>query len=219
MGIKDVAKAYGVSDNAFKKIMIIKGIKLRTRFEQMKFAMTGLVRGEKFGKEISIRQKGIKTGRKRSPEEIAKMKATRISHGGFAHKESTKQKLRETHRWKFKYDTEFLAARAKWMAVKPNKPEKVLIHLIDEMRLPYKYVGDFKFWIDGKNPDFINTNSQKKIIEMYGKHWHDEEEMVKRKFLFAQYGYDTLFIWDNELENIEGVKQKLLEFDQKPHAQ
>lgn len=49
--------------------------------------------------------------------------------------------------------------------LKPNKPELVLITILNNL-FPneYKYVGDYQFWIDGKNPDFMNVNGQKKLI-------------------------------------------------------
>ena len=56
----------------------------------------------------------------------------------------------------------------------------------------------------GKNPDFINTNGEKKLIEYAGRYWHTGEEMDKRTELFAKYGFKTLIIWDNEfLKNPE----------------
>lgn len=87
---------------------------------------------------------------------------------------------------------------------KPNKQEKKLIELFYQYNLPYKFVGDFTIWIGGKNPDFINTNGDKKLIEYAGRYWHTEEEMDKRIKLFAEYGFETLIIWDNEfLKNPE----------------
>lgn len=64
----------------------------------------------------------------------------------------------------------------------------------------YRFVGDGSFWIGGKNPDFINVNGQKKIIEMFGDYWHSREVTgtSKRSHLqerikhFAKYGFKDL---------------------------
>jgi very-short-patch-repair endonuclease len=97
--------------------------------------------------------------------------------------------------------------------MRPNLPEQQILKIIEKLKLPYKYVGNFGFWIEGKNPDFVNINGQKKIIECWGVHWHTEKELKQRDFLFRQYGYKTLFIWDYELKDLSLVEQKILEFE------
>jgi G:T-mismatch repair DNA endonuclease (very short patch repair protein) len=106
--------------------------------------------------------------------------------------------------------------RKKWaraLAQKPNKPEKLLNSLLYHL-FPgeYKYVGDFKFWVDGKNPDFVNVNGQKKLIELFGDYWHRNDDPKERINHFKQYGFDTLVIWESELRNIGSVEEKLKEF-------
>lgn len=106
---------------------------------------------------------------------------------------------------------------------KPNKPEKFLTKLLQKL-FPnqWKYVGDFKFWIDGANPDFININGQKKIIELFGNYWHSEEvtntpvklHMQKRRDHFAKYGFQTLIIWERELDNKSKLEKRLFQFNQ-----
>jgi hypothetical protein len=95
----------------------------------------------------------------------------------------------------------------------PNKQEIIILNILDEI-IPEKYifVGDFKLWINGKNPDFINE-SEKKIIELFGKHWHKEEDEKIRIDHFKKEGYDTLVIWDYELRDIQKIKEKILEFE------
>jgi len=107
----------------------------------------------------------------------------------------------------------------------PTKPEEQLNELLQLLfSNEWGYVGDGSFWItiNGKhlNPDFINTNGQKKIIEMNGDWWHSEkiagrtkeEEEQQRIDLFAQFGYQTLIIWEHELQNLKKVAKKILEF-------
>lgn len=107
------------------------------------------------------------------------------------------------------------------MRIKPNRPEKRLRYLLEAL-FPgeYRYVGDGKVWINGKNPDFINVNGQKKIIELFGTYWHSKrctginntEHRRQREAIFAKYGYRTLIVWQWELENIQRLKGKIKKF-------
>ena len=104
---------------------------------------------------------------------------------------------------------------------KPNKPEKIIMNYIDELKLPYKYTGNFSFWINWKNPDFVNVKNEKKLMEFFGNYWHGkcitgrnrkQEENYYRKH-YKKFGWKTLIIWEDELKKPEKVKEKLLEFD------
>lgn len=103
----------------------------------------------------------------------------------------------------------------------PTNPEKKLNILLQKLfPSEYRFVGDGQFILAGRNPDFVNINGQKKIIELYGDYWHGEEftgrtkeeEEWQRVDCFAQYGYQTLIIWEHELEDIEVLESKLQEF-------
>ncbi len=110
---------------------------------------------------------------------------------------------------------------------KPTKPERRLRNGLNKM-FPneYKFVGDGKIWIGYKNPDFINVNGQKKIIEMFGNFWHGEKYRLltfndnssnkkheqQRIKHFARYGFKALIVWENELKNIKQLKKKLIKF-------
>jgi len=55
------------------------------------------------------------------------------------------------------------------MNIKPNKPEnKVLNALNKYYPTQWKYTGDGSLIIDGLNPDFVNVNGHKYIIEVFG---------------------------------------------------
>jgi G:T-mismatch repair DNA endonuclease (very short patch repair protein) len=107
--------------------------------------------------------------------------------------------------------------------VRPNKPEKKLLELLERI-LPgiMKYTGDGSFWIEGKNPDFVNINGKKQIIEVLGCFWHGCPEHFpdtkkQKKFddriqLFKSFGYSTLGIWECELNDLDAVKQKVVGF-------
>ncbi len=103
----------------------------------------------------------------------------------------------------------------------PNKPERYLTSLLN-MLYPdeWKYVGDGQVVINGFNPDWINVNSKKKVIEFYGEYWHgtlkkkhsNEVEEHRKIDRYAEYGYSTLIIWEKELNNINKVATKIVKF-------
>ena len=113
----------------------------------------------------------------------------------------------------------------KGLSDSPNKAEQKL-HSILEKLFPgeYRFVGDGEVIIAGKNPDFININGQKKIIELFGDYWHSEEvvgrpaeeEEKQRIEIFQQYGYKTLIVWEKELKNKRDLKKKLLAYNSHP---
>jgi len=158
--------------------------------------------------------------------------------------EETKQKIRENHHkpWKGKHHTEqwkqkqreimkriwqnpdykerTLKAQSNGMQLKPSSYEKRFISLIEKYNLPFKYIGDRKVWIGGKNPDFIGTNGKKVLIEIYDtehKRAYDKIDNYEpnRAKHFAKYGYETIFLnedvlftknWEELCLNKLGVK-------------
>jgi len=134
-----------------------------------------------------------------------------------------KRNLKMKNLWNDKnsvfYSKNYWKNRAVGENLKPNKPETLLIKLFKKLKLNYKYVGDYKLWIDGKNPDFIN-DEKKKIIEFFG--WRHTKEATgilngdheqTRIDHFNKNGYNCLVIWENELKNINDVIQRILEFE------
>jgi G:T-mismatch repair DNA endonuclease (very short patch repair protein) len=96
---------------------------------------------------------------------------------------------------------------------RPTKPEQILIDLIQQNQLPYKYVGNGEVLFGGKNPDFIQVNGKKKLIEIFGSYWHKNDNPKERIDFFKNYGFSTLIIWDKELENPQNVVNKIKVFD------
>lgn len=76
----------------------------------------------------------------------------------------------------------------------PTSFEKRLIDLIKENSLDYKYVGDGQVFIARRNPDFINTNGKKVIIETFYSYYKDKDYVNQRRKLFAKYGFKTVFL-------------------------
>ncbi|MFA7654467.1 MAG: hypothetical protein WCX97_05560 [Candidatus Magasanikbacteria bacterium] len=95
----------------------------------------------------------------------------------------------------------------------PNKPEKQILNILNKLYPnEWKFVGDWSFVLGGKNPDFVNVNGQKKIIELYGDYWHRGQNPQDRIDLFKQYGYKTLVLWEHELKNEQKVISKFERF-------
>ena len=98
----------------------------------------------------------------------------------------------------------------------PNVPETMMIDLFEESSLlsKFKFVGDFSFWVGGKNPDFARIGQHRKCIEMYGYYWHRGEDPKYRIAHFAKYGWKCLVIWERELcEDVGAVEKRLIEFE------
>jgi len=117
--------------------------------------------------------------------------------------------------WK---QNDFVSKVYKGRNVRPNKPEKYLLFLLNKL-FPnvYKYVGDFSFVIGGRNPDFIDIK-HKKIIEFFGDYWHNRHIFPKvqseynRILHFNKYGYNVLVIKEFELKDINSLILKLKDF-------
>ena len=111
-------------------------------------------------------------------------------------------------------NAEYCEMYRKAMGMKPNKPETFLLGLLDQMYPgEWRYTGDFSFTINGKSPDFVNCNGQKKIIELFGDYWHQGECPADRAAVFAPFGYQTLVIWERELKDVKRVVGRITEFN------
>lgn len=94
--------------------------------------------------------------------------------------------------------------------------ERKFSEIIDKYNLPYKFVGNGKFFIERKNPDFINCNGEKIAIEVYYKGHkcivnskerfdigYDENKLTKwrkeREIIFEKYGWKVLFFDEKEV--------------------
>ena len=97
--------------------------------------------------------------------------------------------------------------------VRPNKAESALLALLEhEYPEDWAFVGDGSFVIGGKNPDFVNVNGKKQIMELFGDYWHRGEEPQGRIDIFRSYGFNTLVIWESELAHPEKVLERITGF-------
>lgn len=101
---------------------------------------------------------------------------------------------------------------------KPTAPELKLLSLLKKHNLPYRYVGNGAVWFEGYNPDFINVDGAKGIIELFGDYWHTTkikkwgETEGGKAYHFSKFGFKTLIIWENELKNEKAVVKKIKRF-------
>lgn len=87
-------------------------------------------------------------------------------------------------------------------------------NIIEKNNMPYKFVGNGKFFIERKNPDFINCNGEKTAVEVfYTRHKNEfsggaENWKAERIKIFAKYGWNIKFF--NEVEvNEENIIKTL----------
>lgn len=175
--------------------------------------------GKKRSKETIERMRKAATGRINSKEMIEKIRKTLAGRKNPKHSKIMFKKWQDTV-----YKEKQIKAIIKGSGVKPNKSENKLDRILRDL-LPNKYLLNVKgdVIIDGKCPDFVSTNSQKKIIELFGNFWHSEKIVKQPKEKhenqrinhFAKYGYKTLIIWENELEDLEELREKILSFHNK----
>jgi len=125
---------------------------------------------------------------------------------GKHHSEETKAKLREI-RLKQKFTIEQIR---KSLIRRPMSSLEIKVKkVIEKHNLPYKFVGNGKFWIERKNPDFININGEKKAVEVYWKEHKDkfrgnsEQWMKNRQKIFNKYGWQIIFLEAKELTELQ----------------
>lgn len=131
--------------------------------------------------------------------------------------------------WKFPKDGH-RSAMMKGMHIHPNKPEAEILQILD-IFFPnqWKYTGDGSFILAGLNPDFVNVNGEKIVIEVFGDYWHGkgakrykqtEQGRIKT---FAEYGFSTLVLWEKDirestrLELFSTIKNKLTTLQRAKH--
>lgn len=104
------------------------------------------------------------------------------------------------------YRDKIIKAVLKSLMKRPSSYEKKISELCIEKGLPFIYTGNGTFLIGHKNPDFVNK--EKRIaIEVYHNYFKIREfgscenYEKQRSEYFAKYGYDTIFIRTEEIED------------------
>lgn len=180
--------------------------------------------GKHFSKEHRKKMSNSHKGKQFSEKHKRKLRENHKGMLGKCFNDKAKKKMSKAakNRWKNpKYKEKQLKAMFIGLELRPTNPERRLRNGLNKLfPKEYKYVGDGTIFIGYKNPDFINTNNQKKIIELFGDYWHSKKRTGRTKSQeenqrikhFSKYGFKTLIIWECELKNIKQLKKKLIEF-------
>lgn len=112
--------------------------------------------------------------------------------------------------------SEYFLERVVFFQSRTNtKPER----MFNEQTPDYiDQTSDGKFYVNFnngriKNPDFIvrPVNETKKVIEIFGRYWHKDEEEGELIGRYKEVGYDCLVLWEEEVYN-ETYRNKLENF-------
>ncbi len=168
---------------------------------------------------------------KRISEKISETRKRLFKEGKLKVHKDIKKNLRKMHktmrlRWQ---DKEFRNAQIKkWIRgnrQKPNKKEQFLDNLI-QSNFPKQFRLNVKGYkvINGKIPDWIDYNGQKKVILHNGLYWHlyklqkknpgltKEQVEEKEKEFYEKEEFKVLHIWEDELDNVDRLKRKIKKF-------
>ena len=93
-----------------------------------------------------------------------------------------------------------------------TKPELVFEEMCKKNNLPFKYTGDGSFWIGKKpsvNPDFIEANGKKIVVEIFGDYWHSplrryckirhSQTYGGKKKILKRYGWKLIIFWEIDI--------------------
>jgi len=141
--------------------------------------------------------------RKRNPmQNPESRKKAQIGFSGGKHTAKAKAAISKKSKqlWKNKeYRGRVLKSVFQRLRRRPTSFERRVIHLIKKHQLPFRYVGDGRLFISGKNPDFIGTNGKKMIIESFWTRIHRYDYVQVRRRFFKKLGYSILFLNEDDL--------------------
>jgi hypothetical protein len=133
------------------------------------------------------RWSNVNVGRSRRPDECENV-SKGLTEYYTTHPEM-KVQISEAHKKNFQ-DPEFCT---RWGRSHSNRPsgleEDLLKYLEEDFPSLFKYTGDCKVWLNGRNPDFV-CESRKLIIEVFGSYWHQYNDGEDRIQLYKELGYD-----------------------------
>jgi very-short-patch-repair endonuclease len=96
----------------------------------------------------------------------------------------------------------------------PSSLELKMMRIIDENKLPYRFVGNGNFFIENKCPDFVNCNGEKIALEVFYREHKNQFRgnvngwMQNRQKLFNKYGWKVMF-FDETQVNDDFVMRRL----------
>lgn len=88
----------------------------------------------------------------------------------------------------------------------PTRIESKITNVIHSNKLPFKYVGDGKFFIVTKKrtciPDFVHI-SKKQVIECNGNYWHNYEKDNAKTKAYQSMGWRVLNLTGSEINDLD----------------
>lgn len=183
---------------------------------QSKVTKEGIGRNEEVAKELSKiggrKNKGNKRPDLKANSFVGKGKDNPFY--GKTHTPETRKLISESQKQKSAFirlndDPEFQKLRMAGLKVRPNKPEKLLGAILEELYPGvYAYTGDGCSPIGRLSPDFTDSTG-KRIVEMFGETYHhpdysptplrpNQTEEGRTKTL-AKFGYRLLVVWSKEI--------------------
>lgn len=217
------------SEEGRKRISIANKNRIIT--EETRKKLSQAAKGRKLSDEAKMKLRLAKLGKHHLTEEAKKRISEKLlgSHPNLSKErrerlgannrgkhipEEVKEKIRE----KLWERLQNPSKRQKWvnsLKVKPTKPESQILKICKKFFPNFEYVGDFKFWIKTKNPDFVDK-AHKMIIEFDGSYWHrNKQRDNERNRIYAENGYALLSITDADLLDESKLIQKIKEFTSK----
>ena len=155
-----------------------------------------------------------------SPETRRKM---RLAALGRKHSAETCAKMSVAYKLRWQdpeYRDRTIRATLKGSHNRPTVAERGMQSILDgNFPGEWKYVGNGEVIIGGKNPDFINVNGRKAVVEVFGDYWHSEEvigipteqHVAERVAHFAKFGFACLIFWERELKDADMIAAKIRE--------
>jgi predicted DNA-binding protein YlxM (UPF0122 family) len=115
---------------------------------------------------------------------------------------------------------DYILKQLKARSTRPNKVERKLDAIIQEYFPQFKYNGDGSLGVVLAHlvPDWVNVNGKKQVIELFGDYWHKKSDLgwnkseLGRIMAYNSIGYDTVIIWEHELNNTNAVISKIRDF-------
>jgi len=176
-------------------------------------ALTGRYPTEETRLKLSERHKGIKPNKR----QLQSLKLGTIACQSI--EANKKRKLTMSKNWQ---NPDFVEAFWKANSIKPNRAElKLEVILNKAFPKQFKYNGNFnlRITLGGLIPDFVNVNSRKQVIELFGDYWHSEKRIrswkrteLGRIMAYASLGWQCLIIWEQELKYEELIIAKIQQF-------
>lgn len=134
------------------------------------------------------------------------------------HNEKSRAKQAQSMKEHHKEHPEHLKALWNGQGKHPNNEEKRILPILK--KLGFDFVGDGKFRVGNKCPDFINKE-KRLIIEYNGCYYHgcnkgcrtnrEYEDPTERIKLFETLGYRTLVIWTHEMNEVKWQPERVSE--------